>query len=168
MNIPLNIDWQQILLHMLNFTILALGLFLVLYNPVKKFMQKRKEYYEEIEKKAAEAEENARNIENEYKQLLENAEKEISIRAAEESKRIAAEAEDRIKRAEEQAAKIIADARVWAQHERTRMLEEVQGEIADMVVSSTEQLLSKDKTPETNKAIFDQFLSISGEDNNKK
>lgn len=51
MNIPLNIDWQQILLHMLNFTILALGLFLVLYNPVKKFMQKRKEYYEEIEKK---------------------------------------------------------------------------------------------------------------------
>ena len=32
MNIPLNIDWQQILLHLLNFAILAGGLYLLLYR----------------------------------------------------------------------------------------------------------------------------------------
>ena len=32
MNIPLNIDWQQILLHLLNFVILAGGLYLLLYS----------------------------------------------------------------------------------------------------------------------------------------
>ena len=37
---PLNINWQQILLHLLNLVILAVGLYLILYKPVKKFMQK--------------------------------------------------------------------------------------------------------------------------------
>ena len=35
MNIPLNIDWQQILLHALNLVLLVAGLYLLLYKPVK-------------------------------------------------------------------------------------------------------------------------------------
>ena len=53
MNIPLNIDWQQILLHLLNFVILAGGLYLLLYKPVKAFMEKRQQYYQEQDAKAA-------------------------------------------------------------------------------------------------------------------
>ena len=45
MNIPLNIDFQQILLHLLNFAILGGGLYLLLYKPVKQFMEKREAYY---------------------------------------------------------------------------------------------------------------------------
>ena len=41
MSIPLNIDWQQILLHLFNFAILAGGLYLLLYKPVKRFMEQR-------------------------------------------------------------------------------------------------------------------------------
>lgn len=168
MNIPLNIDWQQILLHMLNFIILATGLYLLLYNPIKTFMQKRKEHYEEIEKRTAEAEINAKNLEDEYKQRLENAEKEINLRLAEESKRIAEESEEKIKNTEAQAAKIIANARAEAKREHDKLLEDAQSEISDIVVSATEQLLAKDKTPETNKAIYEQFLSIAGRENKSK
>ena len=46
-NIPLNIDWQQILLHLLNFAILAGGLYLLLYKPVKAFMTKREGWYQQ-------------------------------------------------------------------------------------------------------------------------
>ena len=49
MNVPLNIDWQQILLHLLNFVILFAILNFLLYNPVKKFMDKRFEYYKGID-----------------------------------------------------------------------------------------------------------------------
>ena len=45
--IPLNIDWRQILLHLFNLVILFLILYFLLYNPVKKFMEKRKKLYEE-------------------------------------------------------------------------------------------------------------------------
>ena len=54
MNIPLNIDWQQILLHLLNFVILAGGLYLLLYKPVLAFMEKRQSYYREQDRRAAE------------------------------------------------------------------------------------------------------------------
>lgn len=39
---PLNIDWQQILLHLLNFLILGVGLYLLLYKPVRKFMKRER------------------------------------------------------------------------------------------------------------------------------
>ena len=55
MNIPLNIDWQQILLHLLNFVILAGGLYLLLYKPVKAFMDKRTAYYRDQDAQAAKA-----------------------------------------------------------------------------------------------------------------
>ena len=41
MGVPLNIDWQQILLHLFNFVLLAGGLYFLLYAPVRNFMEKR-------------------------------------------------------------------------------------------------------------------------------
>ena len=49
---PLNIDWQQILLHLLNVTILFAVLYFLLYSPVKKFMKRREEHYSELERRA--------------------------------------------------------------------------------------------------------------------
>ena len=40
MGIPLNVDWQQILLHLFNFIILFGGLWLLLYKPVVTALRK--------------------------------------------------------------------------------------------------------------------------------
>ena len=45
---PLNIDWQQILLHWMNLAILAGGLYFLLYKPVVSFMQKREQHYKDM------------------------------------------------------------------------------------------------------------------------
>ena len=73
MNIPLNIDWQQILLHLLNFVILAGGLYLLLYKPVKAFMEKRQQYYQEQDAKAAKTLADAEKTAAEVRQQLKNA-----------------------------------------------------------------------------------------------
>lgn len=52
--LPLNIDWQQILLHLLSFLILAVGLTFLIYRPVKKFLDNRKKRFEDMEKDIAE------------------------------------------------------------------------------------------------------------------
>ncbi len=49
MNIPLNIDWQQILLHLFNFVILIAGLYILLYKPVKNFMAQREQHYKDVD-----------------------------------------------------------------------------------------------------------------------
>ena len=50
---PLNIDWQQILLHWMNLAILTGGLYFLLYDPVKRFMEKREAYYRSLDEEAA-------------------------------------------------------------------------------------------------------------------
>ena len=52
MSVPLNLDWQQILLHLFNFVILAGGLYFLLYKPVKKFMDNRTAYYQTLDANA--------------------------------------------------------------------------------------------------------------------
>lgn len=169
MNIPLNIDWQQLLLHLLNFIILALGLYLLLYGPIKNFINKRREHFEALEKKAAEAERSAEELQSQYLLRLKEAEEEVLRSRAAESERLALEAEKRLGKAEEEAVKIISDARAEAAREKTRIMESAQKEMADMVVLATSALLAKDRTPETSRAIYEQFLSITGgESDNKK
>ena len=67
MNIPLNIDWQQILLHLLNFAILAGGLYLLLYKPVKAFLAKRERFYQD---QADQAEKTRQEAEDQVKELV--------------------------------------------------------------------------------------------------
>ena len=102
MNIPLNIDWQQILLHFFNFSILVGGLYLLLFKPVKDFMAKREQHYQAIDDDAAaklrEAEEKVKSadervaaLDNELTAQRESAAKEASALA--ERQRATAKAE---------------------------------------------------------------------------
>ena len=88
MNIPLNIDIQQILLHLVNFAILFIILYLVLYKPVKKFMAKREEYYANMDQEAKDKLAAAEATEAEYQKRMEDAEKELAAKRAETLKAI--------------------------------------------------------------------------------
>ena len=62
MQLPLNIDWQQILLHALNLVILVGGLYALLFKPVKKFMDQRAENYQKMKADAEDAESAGRSV----------------------------------------------------------------------------------------------------------
>ena len=108
--IPLNIDWRQILLHLLNLVILFLILYFLLYNPVKKFMEKRKKYYEDRDaesnaKLAAATERKAK-----YDELLGKADEEIENKKRAAIADARAESEKILKSAEEESAEVLRAA----------------------------------------------------------
>lgn len=157
MNIPLNIDWQQILLHLLNFAILAGGLYLLLYKPVKAFMAKREDWYQ------AQADE-AEKTRQEAEALKASAQARADA-AAEEAKAIRTQAREdaqedvrRVKAdAQAQAEKILTDARALAESDRRKVLEETQHQVKELVSEAAEKLvLSSDG------AVLDQFLELAG------
>lgn len=157
MNIPLNIDWQQILLHLFNFAILAAGLYLLLYKPVKDFMDKRTEYYRQLDEAAKAKLSEAEEIKAGYSSRLSNVETEIHERrnaAAENMKRMEAE---KLQQAEAQAEKIISDARKEAEREHAQMIDDAQKEVAEMVTMATEKLVLQS----TAAAAFNQFLNAA-------
>lgn len=151
---PLNIDWQQILLHLFNFVILFAILYFLLYKPVKQFMDKRTEYYKKLDDEANANLAESEKVKAEYTQRLSNAEAEIAESRETARRELAVSLDTRKKQAEEEASKIIADARSAARQEREKILKEAQGEIADMVTTATEKIVSGSDTSDA----FDQFL----------
>lgn len=141
MGIPLNVDWQQILLHLFNFVILAGGLWLLLYKPVKNFMAKREAYYKDMDKAANDRFASAEEEQSKYSGLIEKAQDE----AAELKKKAMADAETAAKahiaEAEQEKQRILADARRAAQAEKNKVLQEANAQIEEMVSAAVDKLL---------------------------
>ncbi len=70
--VPLNIDWQQILLHLFNFTILFGALYILLYKPVRDFMAKRTAYYADMDARAEDALKSAEESRESYDEKVRN------------------------------------------------------------------------------------------------
>ncbi len=141
MGIPLNVDWQQILLHLFNFVILAGGLWLLLYKPVKNFMAKREAYYKDMDKAAADKLAAAEAEQQKYSGLIAKAQDE----AAEIRKKAVADADAAAKAhiadAEQEKQRILDDARRSAQAEKNKALQEANAQIEDIVSAAVDKLL---------------------------
>lgn len=157
MNLPLNIDWQQILLHLFNFSILFAILYFFLYSPVKKFMDERTEHYEELEEEAKANFEEAEKAKAEYLEKLAAADDEIFLKKEKARKELEESKTAKIKQAEAEAEKIVADARLTLEKERAKMIDEAQSEISDMVVEAIEKLAVESVTSST----YDLFLDAA-------
>ncbi len=154
---PLNIDWQQILLHLLNFVILFAGLWLLLYKPVKKFMQGRKEKYEKMESDAQNKVAEAEQTRAEYEQKLAAADAEIAKKRADAGKELDSYETMRRAAAEEEASAIVAAARESAAREKERAVSEARSEIAGLVTEATEKLVLNGNASEA----YDSFLDAA-------
>lgn len=141
--IPLNIDWRQILLHLLNLAILFLILYFLLYNPVKKFMEKRKKHYEEQNAESEAKLADAKANKEKYEKLLTNAEEEIA-----EKKRAAiadarAESEKIIKSAEEESSSILKKATAKAEDIKKQAHEQAKEELSDVIEKAAKEKIEK-------------------------
>lgn len=154
MNIPLNIDWQQILLHLFNLIILIVGLYLLLYKPVRDFMEKRAAEYAKMDAETRGKLAEAETLEAERREQISSLQKELDERRQSEMKRISAEATAKSKEAEDTASRIISEAQETAERERQRILDGAQDEIAQLVVDATDRMLSTSDA-------FDEFLDAA-------
>lgn len=160
---PLNINLQQILLHALNFVILAMGLYFLLYGPVVKFMEKRRAHYADMEKEASERKEQLDALEREYAERLEQIDVEIEKKHAEATAKLDEEARLSLEHASKEAQEIIAAAQRQAQSEKEKALRSTRREIAGMVADAAEKLFIKERTPENDSALYDRFIDSAEE-----
>lgn len=157
--IPLNIDWQQILLHLFNFTILFGALYILLYKPVRDFMENREAHYAEMDSKAEQALADAENNKASYEKKERDFDEEIRAEKNRLSKEIETERERRLAAARGEAEKIISDARGEADREKKEIIESAQKEITEMVTDAMEKLTLE----QTASDAFDQFLDAAEE-----
>ena len=156
MNIPLNIDWQQILLHLMNFVILAGGLYFLLYKPVKAFMDKRAVYYQEQADQAAQTTQAAQQLKADYEARLSAADDEIREEKKQAQKDAAAAAQQQLDAARAEAEKIVSDAQAMAERSREKIVRQAGQDVKDLAAEATEKLVLQ-----SGGDAFDQFLDLA-------
>ncbi len=153
---PLNIDWQQILLHWMNLAILTGGLYFILYKPVKQFMNKREEYYRELDRQAEDKLARAERVQAEYQAKLDGAEEEIREARAQAQQSAQQSVQEQLAQAKDQAEQIVAHARVEAEHNRDQIIKQSQRELKDLAARAAKKLAAH---PEADP--FEQFLTLA-------
>lgn len=156
MNIPLNIDWQQILLHLFNFSILAGGLYLLLYRPIKDFMKKREEHYREVDRQAEETRAQADRLRQDYQAKLSSVDAELAQRRSQAQKELDQYRARQLEQARNEADAILEQARASARQEHDRMLAGASRELADLAVTAAEKLVLRDRGDP-----YEQFLDLA-------
>ncbi len=155
MSLPLNIDIQQILLHLLNFVLLFAILYFLLYSPVKAFMEKRKKHYDDIDSAAQDNFDASAKAKDEYEtKLREASAKADEIMSAASEDAIKAK-QDMIESARREADEIVAGAKKKAADEKARMLGEARDEITEIISEAAGKIVAGD---EDVLGSFDAFL----------
>ena len=151
---PLGIDFTQIFLHLLNVIILFVGLYLILYKPVKNFMQAREDHYKEMDETAkknlAEAQEKNAEADGRLKEL----DAEISQQKRKASLDIGAMRSNAEVEAKATASKILEDAKRDAENQKQAILESAKKDITEMVEDATRKVVLNGNTSEA----YDMFL----------
>ncbi len=163
MNIPLNIDWQQILLHFFNFSILVGGLYLLLFKPVKSFMAKREKHYADMESAAVAREKDTEELKAEMAKREAAFDAELEEKRAAAAKEAEAFAQQQRDAAKAQADRILSDAKSAAENERQKIVAEANREAVAIAEEAMEKLLAK----ETSRA-YDSFVNAAEEEKNEQ
>lgn len=155
-NIPLNIDWQQILLHWLNLAILIGGLYFLLFKPVKQFMEKRAAHYKELDESAAQKLQEAEAVKAQYQQKLDSVEAELHEARVKAQQAVQQSTEEQLDQAKKQAQQIIAQAHAQAEHSKEKAMKDSHRELRQLAMEAAEMLAFH---PEVDP--FDQFLDTA-------
>ena len=155
MSIPLNIDWQQILLHLFNFAILAGGLYLLLYRPVKQFMEQRQAYYESLHREAEEAREQAAQVKDACRAKLAETDAAIAQKRAEAEQELDELRARQIAGTKQEAKAILDKARDSVRRERDDLLNRAAKELMDATASAAEKITLGAEDP------YEPFLRLA-------
>lgn len=138
---------------MFNLIILGFGLYLLLYKPVKAFMDKREAYYKDLDDSANKKNEDADKLLKEYQDKLAKADEEIKDKKNIVMKELDDKVNSELNKAKEDAKRIVEDAKAQGQKKHDELVESANKDICDLAIKATSKLV--DKTLDDS---YDEFL----------
>ena len=159
----LGINLSGLIAQIVNFTLLVVLLYLLLYKPVLRMLNQRKERIARSMADVDAAREAAAKAQIEYDRKVAEAQRkaqEIIAQAAQASDKVGSD----IKAEAQREADVIRQkARAEAEQERAHILAEVQSQIASLSMAATERVLGQGIDANTQRKLIDSFLAELGE-----
>ena len=155
----LGINPAFLLSQVVNFLILFAGLYFLLWKPILKMFDQRKERIHQGLEDAERATEERERAEAEFNKRLEEAAQErekVIARAREEAQE---ERKAMLAEAEREAERVLIGAREEAQSEAERILEEVRGQVALLAMAAANRLIGEALDEERQRRLVNEFFT---------
>lgn len=157
--LPLGIDPVKIALHMFNFLLLMGGLTILLYKPVKKFIENRQNAIQKQLDENAAGKKEAQEMLEEYTQKLENAEKELEELHASTVKIATEEKEAILAEATSKSQELYNKTQADIESEKASAIIQLREEVADVALKLAANILGREVSKEENLDLIDASIT---------
>lgn len=150
---------SSVLLHMLNIVVLFVVLRALVYRPVRKFLQARTDRIEAERQQAEKERAEAENLHAQYTLELSRAHDDANQQAEELLVRANEAAHTITAQTEAESKKILARAKLQAQHVHEDAIRQLKRDAADIAVEISARVLAREISPEDNAKIIESYFA---------
>jgi F-type H+-transporting ATPase subunit b len=161
----ISVNLWQILISLINLTLLFLIIKKLLFKPVKKMFEKRQAELDGQYAAAAEAQERAEDDRRAWEQKLSEADAQANAILQNAADNARLRGDKLIAQAQERADGIIRVAQTEAELERKRAADGIKREIVEVSGALTEKMLGREINTEDHRALIDSFIEEIGDGN---
>lgn len=152
------VQWESVVMHLIALIILTVGLYFLLFKPVKRMVKERQDKIRKIEKENTDLNEEVRQMKSSTEAVLSDAKKEAAVIHENAVKVANQKADEIVADARRQARSLIARTEQEMEEERRKLRSDVEKQITDISVAVAEKMLGHKITPEDDKKLIEDSL----------
>lgn len=150
---------SSIIFHLIALVILTVGLYLLLFRPVKRMIKQRQEKIRKIEKENADLNEEVKEMKSGIERVLTDAKKEAAAIQENAVKVANQKADDIVSSARRQAKNLVERTEQAMEEEYRKLQEDIEGQIADVSLAVAQKVLAREITSEDDKKLIEDCLA---------
>lgn len=149
----LGIDWHVLTAQLINYGILFVALSVLLYKPVLKLLDERRERIAKSMEDAKKIDQKLREIEKERESMMKQLDQKSSVLLAEAKKQADSSRVEMVAAAKSEAESMLERGRKQLEDERRRMVSDLEKTVAKVGVELAGKILQREFSPEDQKRI---------------
>jgi F-type H+-transporting ATPase subunit b len=161
----LGINLPELIYQIVNFGILAVILYLLLYKRVLNMLNERTTRIEQGLKEADQVKQQLANARRDYDAEIAKARREAASILSQAQERAKAQEAEIVAQARQEGERIRAELREQAQQERDQMLREVKGQVAELVTLAASRVLQSELQGQGHDRLIEESLDALGRQN---
>ena len=159
----LGIDFQEIILHIINVVVLFIVLRIFLYKPVSRFMKRRSDGIAQQIDDAAKKQAEAEQLRARYDEMIKHAQGLAGELIAKSKETADEQARQIIEEAEKNAGLILEKSKSDIAYLQAQAKENMRDEITQMAIDIAERVLRREITAEDNMETINRFFEENAE-----
>lgn len=149
----LGIDWQVLTAQLINYGILLVALSVLLYRPILKLLDERRERIAKAMEDAKKIDQKLKEIEKERQQVMKELDAKASVILADAKKQAEGAKAEMVTATQREVDGLLERGRKQLEDERRRMVTDLEKTVASVSVELAGKILQREFTPDDQKRI---------------